>query len=162
MNNKKLANTETRNTTKTEARKPSALPRLQGSVLPRLQEKYSLYKSLTQQVIGLAINVHKKLGPGFVERLYQRAMYLELKNSGLKFQREKKIIVRYNNAIIGYEQVDFDVEEKLLVELKAVSEIQDIHKAQLLSYLKASGRKLGIIINFAKEIIEIKRVINEK
>lgn len=108
----------------------------------------------------LAIKMHKTLGSGFVEKVYQRAYYLELKNSGLKFEREKKIIIKYNKAVVGYSKVDFDIEDKVLLEFKAVTEIQNMHKAQMISYLKAAGRKIGLIINFAKPIIEIKRIIN--
>lgn len=122
------------------------------------QEKYP-HSKLTERVIGIAIQIHKKLGPGYVEKIYQRALYLELKRNGIKFQREKKVDIYYNNANLGYEKVDFDIESEIIVELKAVSEIQDIHKAQLISYLKAANRKVGLILNFAKEKLEIKRVV---
>jgi GxxExxY protein len=115
---------------------------------------------LTQKIIGLAINVHKNLGPGFVEKIYQRALYLEFKNNNLLFDREKKISIYYHNALLGYEKVDFIIENKIILEVKCVGEINEIHKAQLLSYLKAANLKLGLLINFAKPIIEIKRLIN--
>lgn len=123
-----------------------------------INNKY-LYSDLTNKVIKLAISVHKKLGPGFTEKVYQRAMYLELKYSGLKFEREKRIDIYYNTANLGYEKVDFIVEGKILLELKAVSEIQEIHRAQVISYLKAANLKIGLILNFAKEKLQIKRVI---
>ncbi len=115
---------------------------------------------LTEKIIGLAIKVHKELGPGFVERIYQRALYLEFKNNHLQFEREKKIPVYYNKALLGYEKVDFLIQGVIIVELKCVSEISDIHKAQVLSYLKAANTPLGLIINFARPTIEIKRLIN--
>lgn len=115
---------------------------------------------LTRQIIGLAINVHKTLGSGFVERIYQRAMYLEFKNNKLKFEREKKIPVYYQKALLGYEKVDFIVNDQVILELKCVGEISEIHKAQLLSYLKVAKAPIGLIINFAKPIIEVKRLIN--
>jgi GxxExxY protein len=118
-----------------------------------------LDKELTAQIIKMAINIHRTLGPGFVEKIYQRAMYLDLKRSPLKFEREKKINVQYKGVNLGYEKIDFIIENKVIVELKAVSEIQDVHKAKIISYLKASGCKIGLIINFARPIIEIKRVI---
>ena len=94
-----------------------------------------------------------------MEKIYQRAMYLDLKKLGIAFQREKKIDIMYNRANLGYEKVDFDIESKVIVELKAVTELQNIHKAQLISYLKASERKIGLLLNFAKEKLEIKRVV---
>lgn len=118
--------------------------------------------NLTGQIIKIAIDIHKNLGPGFVEKIYQRAMYLDLKKSGLRFQREVKIGVKYKEVNLGYEQVDFIVENKVIVELKAVSEIQDIHKAKMLSYLKASNCNVGLIINFAKPIIKIKRIVYDR
>ncbi len=117
---------------------------------------------LTGQIIKIAINVHKNIGPGFVEKVYQRAMYLDLKGSGLKFEREVKMNIKYRGVNIGYEQVDFVVEGRVIVELKTVSEIQDIHRAKMLSYLKASGCKVGLIINFAKPIIEVKRIVYDE
>ena len=116
-------------------------------------------KDLTGKIIKIAIDIHKTLGPGFVEKVYQRAMYLDLKRSPLKFEREKEIEIRYKNIKLGYEKVDFIIEGKVILELKTVSEIQEIHKAQMLSYLKASNCKIGLILNFAKPILEIKRVI---
>jgi len=115
---------------------------------------------LTEQIIGLAIKVHKTLGPGFVERIYQRAMYLELKNSKLRFEREKKISVYYNKALLGYEKTDFIINNQIILELKCVAEISDIHKAQVLSYLKAAQTPVGLILNFARPKLEIKRLID--
>lgn len=118
------------------------------------------HSELTDKIIKLAIDVHKTLGSGFVEKIYQRALYLEFKKRGLRFNRESKISIIYRGANLGYEQVDFDIENKVLVEVKAVSEINEIHIAQVISYLKVSGRKVGLILNFAKPKLEIKRVIN--
>lgn len=115
---------------------------------------------LTNKIIKIAIDVHKALGPGFVEKIYQRALYLEFRNNKLKFSREKKIIVQYKKINLGYETVDFDIENLVLVEIKAVSEINNIHRAQLLSYLKAANRKTGLILNFARPTLEIKRMAN--
>jgi GxxExxY protein len=117
------------------------------------------HKEITDKILKSAIKVHKKLGPGFVEKIYQRALFIELKKSGLKFEREKKISIRYENVNLGYEQIDFIVENKVLVELKAVSEIQNIHLAQVISYLKAAKLQVGLILNFAKQRLEIKRVV---
>lgn len=118
------------------------------------------YSDLTEKIIKIAIDIHKNLGPGFVEKIYQRALYLELKNSKLGFTREKKLSIYYKKVNLGYETVDFEIEGKVLIEVKAVSEINDIHRAQLLSYLKSSGCKVGLILNFARPTLEIKRIIN--
>ena len=118
------------------------------------------YSDLTDKIIKIAIDIHKTLGPGFVEKIYQRALYLEFKNNKLKFEREKKISVSYKGINLGYEKVDFDLEEKVIVEIKAVSEINEIHIAQLLSYLKTTHHKVGLILNFARPTLEIKRVVN--
>lgn len=116
---------------------------------------------LTNKIIGIAIKVHKDLGPGFIEKIYQRAMYLELKNSGISFEREKKVAVRFKKSLLGYQVLDFIIENELVVEIKAVSEINRIHVAQMLSYLKATNKKLGLILNFANSKLEIKRVANK-
>ncbi len=118
------------------------------------------HSQLTDRIIKLAIDVHKTLGPGFIEKIYQRALYLEFKNQKYTFSREKKIMVSYKNVSLGYETIDFDVEGRVLVEIKAVAEINDIHKAQLISYLKAAKREVGLILNFARPTLEIKRIIN--
>lgn len=116
---------------------------------------------LTEIIIGVAISIHKTLGPGFAEKVYQRVMYLELRRNGLKIEREYKIIISWNNNIIGYHVVDFLVNNLVIVEIKATSETQDIHKYQLLSYLKAANKHLGLLLNFGSGVLGIKRVINE-
>ncbi len=124
-----------------------------------IKSKY-LYSDLLEQIIRIAISVYKTLGPGFVEKIYQRALYLEFKNYNLKFNRERKITVMYKKVNLGYEQVDFDTEGKILIEVKAVAAINGIYIVQLLSYLKLSDRKVGLISNFAREKLKIKRVVN--
>jgi len=116
---------------------------------------------LTNKIIGIAIDIHRALGPGFVEKIYQRAMYIDLKNNSILFEREKKAAVRFKNALLGYQNLDFIIENELVVEIKAVSKISEIHMAQVLSYLKATNKKLGLILNFANPKIEIKRVANK-
>ena len=118
------------------------------------------FSDLTDQIIKIGIGVHKDLGPGFVEKIYQRALYLDFKNSKLRFVREKKLSISYKKVNLGYETVDFEVEGKVLIEVKAVSEINEIHKAQLISYLKSSGCQVGLILNFARPTLEIKRLVN--
>lgn len=120
-----------------------------------------LYSELTDKIIKSAFEVHKQLGPGLVEKLYQRALKIELSRNTIKAVREKRIELNYKGIDIGFDKVDFDVNNTVLVEIKAVSELNDIHKAQMISYLKSSGRKVGLILNFAKMKLEIKRIILE-
>jgi GxxExxY protein len=114
--------------------------------------------NLTDRIIGCAIKVHKALGPGFVEKIYQAALAREFINNKLSFEKEKRISVRYENTIIGYQIVDLMVEESVIVELKAVSELSDIHASQMVSYLKAANKEVGLILNFAKSKLDIKRI----
>ena len=113
---------------------------------------------LTEKIIGLAIKVHKKLGPGFVERIYEKALAYEFKKANINFREQVDIKVKYEDIELGYQRVDFIVEE-VIVELKSVSEISEIHEAQLLSYLKATNKKVGLILNFAKKKLDIKRMV---
>jgi GxxExxY protein len=115
---------------------------------------------LTEEIIGIAINIHKQLGPGLAEKIYQRIMYLELKKTNLRTEREYKITVKWNKCIVGYHIVDFMINDELILELKATGETQDLHKYQLLSYLKAANKKLGLVLNFGSPILGIKRVVN--
>ncbi len=117
-------------------------------------------EQLAKHIIGIAIEVHKKLGPGFAEKIYQRILYLEFKRRGLKFERECKITVVWNKSVVGYHIVDFIVGDEIIVEIKATGETQEIHKYQLLSYLKAANKRLGLLLNFGSPILGIKRVVN--
>lgn len=123
-----------------------------------INEKY-LYSSLTDKIINLAINIHKKLGPGFVEKIYEKVLDYELIKNKIDFERQKLIKVKYENILLGDQRIDFLIEDKIVLELKAVSEINEIHIAQMISYLKTIDKKLGLILNFAKNKLEIKRVI---
>lgn len=116
-------------------------------------------EKLASQIIGIAISIHKELGPAYAEKIYQRALYLELKRLHIPFVREKEINVVYKGINLGKQVVDFIVGNCLLLELKKVDEIKDVHKAQLLSYLKATGLHLGLLLNFGSGKLEIKRVI---
>jgi GxxExxY protein len=99
-------------------------------------------------VIGAAIEVHRQLGPGYLEGVYEEAMCIELELRGVPFERQSKIAVPYKGAIIGESRVDLLVAGQLIVELKAVTSIAPIHRAQVLSYLKVTGRSLALLINF--------------
>lgn len=125
-----------------------------------MSTKLEQLNKLTEQIIGIAIKVHKQLGPGLAEKIYQRVMYLELKKIRMKFEREYKIVVKWNNAIVGYHIVDLYLENEIIVEIKATGETQEIHKYQLLSYLKAANKSLGLVLNFGTPVLGIKRVVN--
>ena len=114
---------------------------------------------LTGRVIAAAQQVHRELGPGYEERIYQRALELELPAHRLNFSREEWIIVRYKGQKIGRKRVDFIIEE-VMVELKAKSEIENVDVIQTLSYLKASGFRVGLLLNIGAKSLEIKRLIN--
>lgn len=116
---------------------------------------------LTEKIIGIAIDVHKFLGPGFVEKVYEKALAIEFKENKIKYDRQREIEVKYRNGIlIGKQRVDFFVEDEVILELKAISEIMDLHKAQMLSYLKTMNKRIGLVLNFAKPTLQIKRIIN--
>jgi GxxExxY protein len=104
--------------------------------------------------------VHRALGPGFVEKIYEKALKCDFKNNGIHFENQKEIYVRYKNIELGTQRVDFFIEHDVIVELKAVSEINEIHKAQMLSYLKTVDKRVGLILNYAKATLEIKRIVN--
>lgn len=118
-----------------------------------------LYNDLTDRIIRAAIKVHKELGPGFPEKVYQRALAEKFIRQKVPFKREEKFDVYYESKWVGYETMDFKVYDKIAVELKAVKEIMDLHAKQLIGYLKVAGLKLGLILNFGKSKLEIKRVI---
>ena len=118
---------------------------------------------LTEQVIGLAIEVHRHLGPGLLESAYQECLYYELKNANLKVERELKLPIEYKEIKLdhGY-RIDLLIDEKFIVEIKAVEDLTDVHLAQLLTYLRLSNCKLGLLINFNVSLLKygVKRVIN--
>lgn len=114
-------------------------------------------------VLDCAFKVHKALGPGLLENAYEECLCYELKNNNIKFEKQKSLPVIYNDIELecGY-RIDIMVEEKVIVELKAVDNIADIHLAQVLTYLKLSGCKLGLLINFNTVLLKdgIKRIVN--
>lgn len=115
-------------------------------------------KELTQEVIGSAIEVHKAIGPGFAERIYAKAMQKELRERKVPFEAEQSVRVKFKGELLGIHRLDLIVNETVVVELKAVYQINNFHIAQMLSYLKASGKRLGLLLNFARGTLEIKRV----
>lgn len=115
---------------------------------------------ITEKVIGCAFKVSNTLGAGFLEKVYQNAMMIELSQSGLQPVKEKAIIITYKDEIVGQYYADILVNNKIIVEIKAVSELSNIHQAQLLNYLKATHLHLGLLINFGNSKVQIKRMVN--
>ncbi len=122
-------------------------------------ENSILYPELSYQVMGAIFEVHKELGPGFLETVYEKALVEELKYRGLNFEQQKPVELTYRNKKIGLHKIDLVIEGKIVLELKTVELFSVHHKAQLLSYLKASGHKLGILVNFSRSRIEYQRVV---
>jgi len=119
------------------------------------------YKEITEKIIGASFEVHKFLGNGFQEVIYQRALAWEFSQAGLSFAREIEKEIFYKALIepIGTRRADFVVEEKVLVELKAVIELEDVHIAQFLNYLKAYQLEVGLLINFGGKSLVFKRLV---
>jgi len=118
---------------------------------------------LSKKVIGCAIEIHKQLGPGLLESAYQECLYYELKLLGLKVQKEKPMPIIYKEVKLdhGY-RIDLLVENKLVVEIKTVEEFNEVHTAQVLTYLRLGKYKLGLLLNFHTTVLKngIKRIIN--
>jgi GxxExxY protein len=118
------------------------------------------FEVLSRKIIGAAIEVHRELGPGFLEHIYEEALKIEFSEHCLNFESQKEIKIKYLGTDVGSHRLDLLVENKIILELKAVKEFNDIHFAQLRSYLKATGLKVGLLLNFAKPTLEIKRIVN--
>jgi GxxExxY protein len=115
---------------------------------------------ITYKIIGAAMNVHKELGPGFLEAVYQEALAIELEESNILFEKEKKLNIRYKNKTLSkYYSADFLCENKVIVELKANDFIKEIDKIQALNYLKATGHHICLLINFGSSSLQYQRVV---
>jgi GxxExxY protein len=118
-----------------------------------------IYPDLSYAIVGAFFNVHKALGPGFLESIYEMALVEELTERHLKVETQKLINLYYKKKKIGIHKLDIVVEDKVVIELKAVERFCLHHKAQLRSYLKAGGYKLGILVNFSKNKVEYERIL---
>ena len=124
-----------------------------------MEEKW-LYKELTHSIIGAAMEVHQILGPGFLEYVYEEALCYELKQRGINFDRQEKLEIFYKDWLIPRKyKVDLLVEDKVIVEIKATSGLTEIDEAQLINYLKATKKRLGLLLNFGTQQLEIRRKI---
>jgi len=120
------------------------------------------FSDITEKIIGAAMRVHSALGNGSQEVIYQRALELEMEDSGLHFARELSMPIYYKGRQIGERRVDFFVEEKIMVEIKAIIQLENVHLAQAKNYLEAYNMQVGLLINFGSISLQFKRVENPK
>lgn len=125
---------------------------------PQVDTNY-LYSELTARIIGCAMEVHRILGQGFMEVIYQRALEVEMLSQGLNFSREHEMRIFYKGVDIGSRRVDFFVEEKVMVEIKALTQLDNVHLAQAINYLEASGLEVGLLLNFGTPSLQFKRLM---
>ena len=117
-------------------------------------------EELTERIIGAAIEVHRTLGPGFLESIYEAALCIELRKRGLRFGRQMLVPVLYDGVEIGQHRLNLLDEDEIVVELKAIKAIEDVHFAIVKSYLRAVGKKHGLPLNIAASTLQIKRVLS--
>ena len=118
-----------------------------------------VYRELSFRVVGCAMQVHKRLGPGFPEAVYERALEIEFKKQGVSYERQKRFVVKYGDESVGDFRADFVVENKIVLELKAVPVLPRVFLRQLHSYLQVSGLRLGMLMNFGRERLEYHRIV---
>jgi GxxExxY protein len=119
-------------------------------------------EELTHKVIGCAMKVHSALGNGFQELIYQRSLAIEFDKQNVKFTRELEMSIYYDNIEVGTRRVDFFVDNLLMLELKALIKLEDVHLAQAINYLEAYNIEIGLLINFGSKSLEFKRLYNKK
>jgi len=119
-----------------------------------------IYKELSYKIMEAVFEVHNILGPGYPEDKYEKALCREFRDRGIRYEIQKSVKVIYKGEDLGDFRLDLIVEDKIILELKAVSELNEVFEAQVYSYLKATGLKLGILINFGKKKVEYKRIVN--
>ena len=120
------------------------------------------YSEVTSKIIGCAMTVHNILGSGFQEVIYQRALEIEMSLAGLHFNREFDMPIIYREVQIGTRRVDFFVEDKVSVEIKAIAHLDDTNLAQALNYLEVYNLEVGLLINFGERSLKFKRLLNKK
>lgn len=122
---------------------------------------YFIYKDESYAIRGAMFAVHKELGCGFLERAYQDALEFEFQERGIPYEREKEIQIMYKGKPLGEPyRADFVCYGKIIVELKAVGTLESVHRSQVINYLKATGMKLGILVNFGEEFLSPERILN--
>ncbi len=126
-----------------------------------MREPSAELDALANSVIGAALEVHRVLGPGFLESVYEEALAVEFGLGGVSFERQKRVAVAYKGHEIGEGRADFIISSALVLELKAVEKILPVHKAQVLSYMKTTGYSLGLLINFHESLLRegLRRIV---
>src|SRR3990172_1804453 len=119
------------------------------------------YKDLTEKIIGCAYEVYNKMGFGYLESVYEKCLLIELKRAGLTAEAQKPIKVKYDGEIVGDFIADIVVNDTVIIELKSVRRIVKAHEAQLVNYLAATGKPVGLLLNFAEQMVEVKRKVRE-
>jgi GxxExxY protein len=118
-----------------------------------------LHKDLSYKIVGLAMQIHSELGFGFLEKVYENSMMVLFRRENIMAKQQAPISVSFEGEIVGDYYADILIEDKIILELKTIEKITDAHKAQALNYLKATGLKLAIIINFGKQRLEYERIV---
>jgi GxxExxY protein len=126
-----------------------------------INEQYK-YSELTSKIIGCAMTVHKTLGNGFQEVIYQRALEIEMRENRISYNREFEMPIFYREQQIGTRRVDFLIENIISVELKATTKLEDVHFAQAINYLEAYNLEIGLLVNFGETSLNFKRLTNKK
>ena len=126
-----------------------------------IKEEYK-YSAVTSKIIGCAMEVHKALGNGFQEVIYQRALAIEMQLADIEFHREFEMPIYYREQQIGTRRVDFLVDGIISVELKAITKLEDVHFAQAINYLEAYNLEIGLLMNFGERSLNVKRLTNKK
>ena len=119
------------------------------------------YKEITEKIIGCAYRVYNKMGYGFLESVYEKSLLIELRKAGLKAESQQAITVYYENQIVGDFVADIVVEDSVILELKSVRRLAKVHEAQLVNYLVAIGKEVGLLLNFGEQKVEVKRKVKE-
>ncbi|KPK74942.1 MAG: hypothetical protein AMJ89_05165 [candidate division Zixibacteria bacterium SM23_73] len=120
------------------------------------------HQDVTYEIIGAAMEVHSDLGPGYKEEIYQKALDIELRNRRIQFEPQKPIEIKFKGEMVGLQLLDFFVDDKVVVEIKALSQFNTDHEAQIISYLKATDSGVGLLINFGTKRLEYKRILPPK
>ena len=120
------------------------------------------YADISEKIIGSAMTVHRKMKAGYSELIYSRCLAIEFDKINLSYKKELELPIYYNDAVVGRRRVDFMVEEKIVVELKAIAELTDKELNQALNYLENHRQEIGLLINFGAKSLQFKRIINSK
>ena len=119
------------------------------------------YRDIAEKIIGCGYTMYNKMGYGFVESVYEKCLLIELRKAGLRAEAQVQIVVRYDDEIVGEFVADILVEDTIIVELKSVRHIVQAHEVQLVNYLVATGKPVGLLLNFAEEKVEVKRKVRD-